>query len=276
MVNTESRRGTRHHGVALALGLALFWGPPLEAQDTPSPPATSSGNGRVIEGALISPVHNANVGAEVSGTIDAFHFNEGDRVEKGQVILELSPRRYELLAQRASSDRDARLLELQGIQEDERLKKKLLALHATTKMQLVESQFKEEVARARMKESEDELDLAKVNLEDCKVKAPFSGHLAVRYKQPHEPVDRLEKMFALVDSSKVYAVGNLPEDLIPIFKVGMRASFLYQGGKKFTGTIDRLAKLIDPQSRTKRIYVLIDNAQEELEIGMTGSIALEQ
>ena len=44
--------------------------------------------------------------------------------------------------------------------------------------------------------------------------------------------------------------------------------------KKFTGVVDKVGKLIDPKSRTKRVYLLIDNKDSLLEIGMTGSLKL--
>jgi multidrug resistance efflux pump len=111
-------------------------------------------------------------------------------------------------------------------------------------------------------------------LESCEIKAPFSGYLAVRYKQPDETVERLEKVFALVDTSKVHAVANVPELMLDEFPKGKEAFFLLTPEKRFKGTVDRVGKLIDPKSRTKRVFLLINNSDNKLEVGMTGTMQL--
>jgi RND family efflux transporter MFP subunit len=232
----------------------------------------AGGKPDVIEGAVVSPVQNANVGAEVSGIVESFRFNEGDLVRQGEVVAEVSPRRYEAIAKRAVSAREARKRELAGVRDESSIKGRLYDLHGTTRMALSETKSRQDVAEARVREADADVELAKLNRDDCRVRAPFTGYLAVRYKQPHEPVDRLEKLFALVDTSKVYAVGNVAEDQLARFPIGATVTFTTGGGKKFTGRVDRTSRLIDPASRTKRLHVLIDNARGDLEVGMSGTI----
>lgn len=64
-----------------------------------------AGKQDVIEGAVISPYQNANVGAEVSGIVENFRFQEGDLVRKGDVVAEISPKRYATTARRAIAAR---------------------------------------------------------------------------------------------------------------------------------------------------------------------------
>jgi multidrug resistance efflux pump len=129
-----------------------------------------------------------------------------------------------------------------------------------------------EITGQKIKEAIEDLTIARLNLQACEIKAPFSGFLAVRYKQPFETVDRLEKVFAILDSSKVYAVANVPETMLHRFPKDAEATFVHSSGKKFKGKVERLGKLIDPKSMTKRVHVLIDNPQNELEIGSSGTL----
>jgi cobalt-zinc-cadmium efflux system membrane fusion protein len=87
-------------------------------------------------------------------------------------------------------------------------------------------------------------------------------------------VERLEKVFALVDSSRVYAVAKIPEILISEFQKGTQAEFVLRPDASFAGVVDKVGKLIDPTSRTKKVYLLIDNADSQLEVGMTGTLKL--
>lgn len=238
------------------------------------PGANFASEGAKIEGAVVTPYQNANIGTEVSGIVETFYFNEGDKIEKNAIVAEISPRRYDAIARRTAAARKARQLELSGVRKELSIKDRLHELHGTTRMAVAETRSREEVAAARVKEADADLDLAKVNTDDCRVRAPFAGYLAVRYKQPHEPVDRLEKLFALVDTTQVYAMGNLSENAINRYRAGTAAKFTTSAGKVHQGRVERMSKLIDPQSRTKRVHVLIDNSAGELEVGMTGTITL--
>ncbi len=130
------------------------------------------------------------------------------------------------------------------------------------------------MAKIRIDEAKKELDLALFDLDACKVTAPFSGHISAKNKQVGETTDRFERIFTIVDSSRVHAVAHVPESILPKIKKGMEATFVYSSDKKFRGVIERMGKVIDPKSRTKKVYLLIDNADNELEVGMNGTLQL--
>jgi membrane fusion protein, multidrug efflux system len=225
-----------------------------------------------IEAVVVNPFRSANVGAQVGGVIDRFHFDEGDLVQEGRVVAEIAPKRYEIVVYRAQDKLKAMEVALKQAEEVAQIKGEVFDLDATTRQELTKAKAEAEIARARVGEAKRELELAMFDLECCKIKAPYTGYLAVRYKQPEETVDRLEKVFSLVDSSKVHAVANVPEMMISEFKKGAEARFVYSPTKTFRGVVDKVGILIDPKSKTKRVYMLIDNSGGELEIGMTGTL----
>lgn len=227
-----------------------------------------------IDAVVIKPYRYANIGSLVGGEIEHIYFEEGDLIKQGQTVVLIDARRYRLVALRAEQRLRAAEAALKLAEQETKLKEELLQLEAATKQDVLKKAAEAEIARFTVAEAERELDLARFDLVHCRIKAPFTGHLAVRYKQPDEPVDRLEKVFSLVDSSKVYAEANVPEVLVSEFKKGTEAQFVYMPDKKFSGVVDKIGKLIDPRSRTKRVYLLIDNADSKLEVGMTGSLKL--
>ncbi len=210
----------------------------------------------------------------MSGVIDKFYFEEGDLIREGQVVLQIDPTRYRLNAQRVEDKLKGLEVALRRLKEEAGLKTELFDLDALSRQDFIKARSEDEIMQYRVGEARKELDMALLDLQYCKVKAPFTGHLAIRYKQPGEPTERLEKIFFLVDSSKVYAVANVPEPLLPQFHKGTEALYVYSSKKKYKGTVDRIGKLIDPKSRTKRVYLLIDNSAAGLEVGMTGSLQL--
>ena len=141
---------------------------------------------------------------------------------------------------------------------------------------MLKAEAEYEMSKSALEKALKEQELAELNLEACQVTAPFKGYIAVKYKQTFEPIERLEKIFAIVDTQNVYAVANMPEDQLQFVKKGDKASFVESQGIKFTGSFDKIAALIDPKSRTKRVWVLIDNAKGLLTPGMVGALQIEE
>lgn len=227
-----------------------------------------------LEAAIINPYQSANVGTEVSGIIEMLDLGEGEFVVKDRIVAEISKQRYELLRQKAADALEGTKLALKVAEKERALKQEMLSFEGATKQELLKAELEAEIAKTRVEEAKNELKLAELNLEKCQVRAPYSGYIAVKYKQPFEPVERLEKIFAIVDSAKVYAVANLPETEIERVSIGDEATFVYAGSKRFPGKVEKIGKLIDPKSNTKRVFAVIDNTGGGLELGMTGVLQL--
>ena len=225
-----------------------------------------------IEATIINPFRSAVIAAEVSGIIEHYSFEVGDHVAVGATIAEISRKRYGLAVEKAQQALDALRIALKRAQKDREIKQKLVSMDASSVQELLRTEAEVEITEARLHEAEIALKQALLDLDLCQVRAPFSGYLAVRYKEPFEAVGPLEKMFALVDSSKVFAVAYVPENLMPFFKKGNKAAFIDSAGKQFIGKVDKIEPIIDPKTGTQKVYVLMDNAEEQLGIGMSGSL----
>lgn len=227
-----------------------------------------------IEVVVINPFRSANVGPQVGGLIMKFNFDEGDYVEQGKVVCELDPTRYKIAVDRARERVNELEVAQKRTEEDAQIKQELLSLNLTTRVEAAKAQAEYEMALVRVAGAQKELDMAQFDLDACRVKAPFPGFISAKQKLQDESVDRLQTIFSIVDSSKVYAVANVPVSMLSHFPIGAEAYFVYCAGKKVKGVVDRIAKVIDPKSKTKRIYLLIDNPAGELEVGMTGALQL--
>ncbi|MBI4963449.1 MAG: efflux RND transporter periplasmic adaptor subunit [Desulfomonile tiedjei] len=225
-----------------------------------------------IEATIINPFRSAAIAAEVSGIIEHYNFEVGDHVKKGVIIAEISKKRYALGVERAKQSLDAFRIALKRAQKDKEIKEKLVSLDASSVQELLRAEAEAEITEQKIHEAETLLKQALLDLEACQVKAPFSGYLAIRYKEPFEAVGSLEKMFTLVDSSKVYAVAYVPENLMPLFKKGAKAAFNDSSGRQFVGEVDKIEPIIDPKTGTQKIFVLMNNAEEQLAIGMSGAL----
>lgn len=244
-----------------------------EVKDVPEAGAKLSG--AEIRSAVVHPFQASNVPSEVSGIVSGFTHRVGDRVRKGDVVATISSKRYALAVKSAEQRLRADELSLKYAEERVKATEALLSLDWTTTQKLMEARERAALCRARLNESRQLLEAVHLDLDACAVKAPFDGILAVRYKEPFEAIERLEKLFLLIDTAKVYAVASVPEDLLKTFRKGIRASFTQGSGEKAKGTVDRVGTLINPESRTGRVWILIDNPQGIFEVGMTGVLRIE-
>jgi RND family efflux transporter MFP subunit len=252
--------------------------PVPEIPYTPEPPALlppETDFSDSLRATTIRPYRSADLASEVSGVIEAIHFQEGDLIQSGQVVVEISTKRYTLLAEKAQEALKGMVLALERAEQNVTVLKDLLTQDATTRQDLLKAETERDVTQTRLKEARKDFELAQLNLQWCRVKAPFTGYLGDRYKEQFESVERLEKLFSLVDSSKVYALANVAERLVPKFKKGTSATFVDPSGKIHSGIVEKVGKLIDPKSKTRKVWVLIDNSKGSLEIGMTGTLMPE-
>jgi len=223
--------------------------------------------------AVIYPYQSATVSSEVKGVVNVLNFKEGDSVEDGAVVAEVSKPRYAAILGEFRGNYDAVVRTLEQARDELKIQQDLYKKRATTYHDLLKARSQVGILEARKHEAEHKMKQAELNLKACVIKAPFPGTFAVAYHESHEAVDDLEKIFDLVDTHKVYARANWPESRLSEIALGKKLKFIYKG-KTYHGAIEKISSLIDPASKSKRIHVLIDNPDGELQVGMSGILSL--
>ncbi len=223
-----------------------------------------------IEATIIDPFRKCVVAAEVDGIIENVFFDTGDFIEEGQLVAEISRKRYELAVAKMEKRVQSLKETVRIAEKDLEIKERVYQMQVGTLQEVEKGRSELAAARAQLGEAEIDLKQALLNLESCKVTAPFSGFMAARFKNPHEAVNRLENLFAMVDTARVYAVANVPLKMVDMFRIGQSAVFNFESGARISGRVERVEKVVDSRTDTKKVYVLIDNSKAGLEVGMTG------
>jgi len=204
----------------------------------------------------------ADIITRVTVIIEQLSVEEGDYVEKGQVLAEIDPRRYQLALDKADA-------ELAGInQELQRLylmaEKKLVSAQASDKLK-----YQHQAAVAARK-------LAELDLQDSQIIAPISGFISHRYVKPGYFTQGYQKLFHIVDSTNLQAVVYLPEHQLSNVKLDQQANLNFSARKNqiYQAKIRSVSPVIDPKSGTFKVILSIDNNEQELKPGMFAQIAL--
>ena len=223
--------------------------------------------------AVIYPYQSATVSTEVRGIVDCINFKEGETARSGAVVAEISKARYQAIVGEFKGNFDAVVATLARARDEVAIQEELYERRSTTYDDLNKARAQVKVLEARREEAEHKLVQAELNLKACIVKAPFTGSVSVLYHEPFEAVDNLEKLFGLVEISRVYARANWPEARLSEVSIGKKALFHYDG-QTYEGVVEKISSLIDPASKSKRIHVLVENPAGKLQVGMSGMLAV--
>ncbi|MEI6863631.1 MAG: efflux RND transporter periplasmic adaptor subunit, partial [Candidatus Omnitrophota bacterium] len=182
---------------------------------------------------------------QVQGIIESFNFEEGEKIQEGDIIASLVQRDALLKLKYAEIElsKNAKLFELGGI------------------------------SQIKMDQSKLEYESAKSDLDKTNIYAPSNGLLGSRtmdvgsYVNPGSTND---KIGAFVDIDKVYAEFSIIEKDVPKVSLGQKAEIFVDAypTKTFAGVIDRISPIIEGRSRTENIKVELDNKEGLLKPGM--------
>jgi membrane fusion protein (multidrug efflux system) len=263
--------------VLLALGLvlgAMFGWKFYQAQkmavlaSMPPPPATVAAADVQTEtwqpyleavGSLVA-IQGILVTTEVAGNVSAIHFESGQPVEAGTLLLEI--------------DDSVDQAELEGIVAERRL----ADLQFKRRKGLLESKTIShsdvDEARLRLENATAQLAAKQAIVAKKRITAPFGGWLGIRqvdlgeYLQPGTAIVPLE---ALVP---IYVDFALPERHLDQISVGQAVEIEVQAFPEeiFTGRISALNPGIDPGTRSLRIRAALENQQARLRPGMFAEV----
>jgi len=198
-----------------------------------------------------------NLSFNVRGKIDRFYFDEGHRVNKGDLLARLEQEDYQAL-------RDQSHAQWEKTKRDYERSRRL-GEEGSIPEQLVQD------AETALKAAAAALEVAELNLKHCLLYAPFSGHVAYRYGEEKEMVAGGQTVFTLMDLSRVLVEVGVPEKNIDRIKKGQKASIYFEAipGKIFEAKVTQVAVSSLPDIRLFKAEITVENQQFIVKPGMT-------
>lgn len=118
---------------------------------------------------------------------------------------------------------------------------------------------------------------AKLSLSHCYIKAPFSGLIGDLKVQIGQYVSSGQECFKIVDLSRIRVNVGVLESEIQHLKVGRAATIELPAfpDEKFKGEIVTINPLVDPENKTCRVTVEINNPDFKIKSGMFAYVKLD-
>ena len=193
---------------------------------------------------------------EISGRITQLNFKDGDRVRKGQVLVQLDDQLP--LAQVQQSRAELSIAVANHVRN-----KDLVAQNFISQRSVEESAAALEVAQAK-------LALSTATAARLKILAPFDGMTGIRVVNVGDYLKDGADIVNVEDIDAVFVDFRLPERFQSKVKKGQTASVNLDAlpGQKFIALIQAVDPLIDANGRSVGVRGCIDNRQLLLRPGM--------
>lgn len=274
-------------GIAAASGAAWWFQKPHAPSGASSPelaaapvagasaagPASGGGGGKppTVEVALVETARLSDdtqaVGSlrsrrgvvlrpEVSGRITQLNFTDGQRVRKGQVLVQFDDQLPRAQVQQS-------VAELSIAQANQKRNQELVAQNFVSQRSLDESAANLQVAQAR-------LSLAQATAARLKIVAPFDGIAGIRLVNVGDYLKDGSDIVNIEDIEAVYVDFRLPERFQAKVQRGQTALLDIDAlpGRKYVAQVRAIDPLIDANGRSVGVRACVDNRQLQLRPGM--------
>jgi membrane fusion protein (multidrug efflux system) len=259
-------------GVCVASGVA-WWAQRPASGDLPAAAAPAAGPGRApaVEVAKVTATtlvdETQSVGSlrsrqgvmlrpEVAGRVSKILFSDGQRVSKGQLLVQFDD---QLQAAQVAQAR----AEMSIAEANHKRNQELVAQNFISKRSIDESGSALAVAQAK-------LDLAQATVQRLKIVAPFGGVMGLRQVNVGDYLKDGTDVVNIEDIDAVLIDFRLPERFQSKVKSGQQAQLTVDAlpGRPFTALVQAVDPLIDANGRSVGVRGCIDNRQQQLRPGM--------
>lgn len=221
----------------------------------------------------IEPVESTDLSFEVGGRIESIAVNLGDQIRKGQVIAQLDKRTYSLSLQSAEANlqqAQSTFVEAQNefTRYEELIEKGLVSRSGFDN---VKATYESAVSAVNIAKAQ--LDIARKDLADTELRAPYDGQITKRLAEPSMQITPGQPIFEVEGEDGLEVSVMVPETLIAQIDKGndLKVSFPVQPGITRNGVITEIGTRAETANAFP-VTVLIDSPMAQLRAGMTAEV----
>jgi multidrug efflux system membrane fusion protein len=222
----------------------------------------------------VTPIYTVTVRSRVDGELMQIYYKEGDIVHKGDPLVEIDPRPYQVQLTQA----EGQLIKDQALLENARIDlaryKTLLTQNAVPEQQVVTQQALVTQDEGTVKTDQGVIDSAKLNLVYCHITAPITGRIGLRLVDPGNIVHATDTngLLVITQIEPISVIFTIAEDQLPIVLQKLRGGQRLRvdaydrtlNTKVAEGWLTTLDNQIDQTTGTLRLRATFDNKDDAL------------
>jgi membrane fusion protein (multidrug efflux system) len=205
---------------------------------------------------------SVDVSSKSSNVVMAIRFRDGERVQRGQVLVQLddAQTRADVAAAQAT---------LTESESQFNRSRELMQTQALSKSSYDQLEATLKANRAR-------LQSAQARLEDTVIRAPFSGRVGLRRVSVGTLISPGDVITTLDDTSVIKLDFSVPENFLSSLREGLtvRATAPAYPGRAFAGKVASIDSRVDMSTRSVIVRALLANEDGALKPGMFLNVSL--
>ena len=222
----------------------------------------------------VTSLSTVTIRTQISGYLSRVAFEEGQTVQKGDLLVEIDSRPYEAALEQAQGQLARDQAILAGARVDLARYEKLAAQKAVPQQQYDQQQALVKQDEGQVAADQGQVDTAKVNLAYCHITAPASGRVGLRlvdqgnYVTPNDA----NGLVVITQIQPISVIFTIPEDSLPQIRKQLRAgaklaatAYDRSGTTELaTGTLTTLDNQLDTTTGTLKLRAQFPNEDEAL------------
>ena len=196
------------------------------------------------------------------------NYKEGDLVKKGDLLMEIDPRPFQVQLDQAEAQLAKDQAVLKNALTDQDRYNTLLKQNAIPEQTKVTQDAQVEQDRATIKTDEALINAQKLNLVYCRITAPITGRLGLRLVDPGNIIQTTTNLVVITQIQPISVIFPLSEDRLPPVYQKMRAgqqlsvdAWNRENTQKLaTGKLTTIDNQIDQTTGSVRMRADFDNA----------------
>lgn len=231
------------------------------------------------------PSTACKIGSQVPGRVEEVFVEVGDSVKKGQPLIQLDKKQFEIdFVQKEALVQSAKN-ELQDAEINYNRMKKLWEKPAgeaptISQKKFEESKLRYEQAKTQLVQGEQELKRAKLRLSEATIRASFDGVVTDRLVDPGETIANIPSTYLIEiqSTNPLFLEFSIPQIYLKTVKVGTPITFEVEGAEKpkYYAKVDLIYPNVDETTRTVKYRAIVDNSSQELRPGSLAKVEINR
>ncbi len=197
------------------------------------------------------PDEEVEIRSQIQGKIMEIAFKEGDRVEKGELLLRIDDRSFEARKEGLEAELELAKKELGRMKE-------MLEVDGVSQQEVDQAENRVRTLKANIKELQ-------VSIDQANIEAPFPGRIGLRSVSQGDLVDAGTQIATLVKEHPLKLDFSVPSDHAHRVEEGMEIAFsMEEEGIQMEAEVIATEARMDGSTRALRARALVGNKERQL------------